>query len=167
MFENGNEERKFEQHFGKDYGDKMPYDIERLKSDTDDYYSGFCAGAENVFSLAKAGCFKDEGIEYVDEPFEEDDEYDGCECEDCDCFDEIFDLGYKKGFQASREEIMDDIFIDGRKIDRIEAIRQKVLALGRSLTYEHIGALNEIVNDLTNLLKATAFEAVEEYLGYK
>ncbi len=167
MLRNNGEERKFEHHFGKDYGDRFPYDIERLKSDTSDFYAGFCAGAENVYSLAKAGCFKDEGIEYVGEPFEEDDEYDGCECEDCDCFDEIFDLGYKKGFQASREEIMDDIFIDGRKIDKIENIRQKVLALGCNLTYEHIGALNEVVNDITNLIKDEAFEAVEEYLGYR
>ncbi len=162
MFKDNNEERRFEHHFGKNYGDKFPYDIQRLSSDTNDFYNGFCAGAENVYSLAKSNCFNDEGIEYVGEPFEEDDE-----CEDCPCFEEAFDLGYKKGVQASREEIIDDIFIDGRKIDIIDGIRQKVMALGFDIPSKNVGQIDNILADLTALLKEEAFGAVEDYLGYR
>lgn len=89
------------------------------------------------------------------------------ECEDCPCFNDGFDLGFKKGHQVAREELMDDIYISGQKIDKIDEIRQKVLALGYNISSEHSEQINSILEDLSNLLKDIAFEAIEDYLGYR
>ncbi|MBR5151996.1 MAG: hypothetical protein IKW60_00500 [Clostridia bacterium] len=143
----------------KDYGDNFPFDIERLPSDSDDYYKGYCKGMESMFDLAKRGDLVDTGIIY-NEDFEDD-------CEDYDCFDEAFDNGYevgfKKGIQVAHDEIEEDIYIDGYKIGKIDDIKHKVIALGSDKSDK----VNEILKDLTELIKDEAMEAVNDYLGYR
>ena len=99
-------------------------------------------------------------------PYAED--YDlGEECENCPCFDAGFDMGFRHGSKIAREELMDDIYINGCKIDRIDDIRQKVITLGHHIPFEHREAIDEILEDLTILIKDEAMEAVNEYLGYR
>ena len=152
-------DRCFECDCEKDYGNNFPFDIERLPTDSDDYYKGYCKGMENMFELAKRGDLVDTGIIY-DEDFED-------ACEDYDCFDEAFDNGYevgfKKGIQIAHDEIEEDIYIDGYKIGKIDDIKHKVIALGSDKSDK----VNEILKDLTELIKDEAMEAVNNYLGYR
>lgn len=99
-------------------------------------------------------------------PFDEVEE-DYEECEDCPCFDAGFNMGFKQGNRVAREELMDDVYINGYKISKIDDIRQKVLALGNLMSSDDYEKIDEILNDLTDLIKDMAFEAVEEYLGYR
>ena len=69
----------------------------------------------------KVGCLED-CTEYSvcqDCPFGKDcefeDEYDDG-CEDCPCFNNGFDMGFRQGSKIAREELMDDIYIDGYRI---------------------------------------------------
>lgn len=89
------------------------------------------------------------------------------ECEDCPCFDAGFNMGFKQGHKVAREELMDDIYINGYKISQIDDIRQKVLALGNLISSDDYEKIDEILTDLTDLMRGVAFEAVEEYLGYR
>lgn len=154
--------RSYEHDYGKNYKGKFPFDIERLPSDSDDYYNGYCTGMEKLFELVKSGDLADMGVTY-NENFEED----CCECEDCPCFDDAFnsgyDIGFKKGIQIAHEELEDDIYINGFKIDKIDDIRHKVMELGS----DNSEKINEILSDLTGLMKDIAWDAVEEYLGYR
>lgn len=88
-------------------------------------------------------------------------------CEDCPCFDEGFNMGFKHGQKIAREELMDDIYINGYKISQIDDIRQKVLALGNLIASDAYEKIDEILSDLTDLMRGVAFEAIEEYLGYR
>ena len=154
--------RSYEHDYGKDYDGKFPFDIERLPTDTDEFYRGYCEGMQKLYELAIRGDLAEEGIIY-DNNFEED----CCECEDCTCFDNAFDAGYevgfKKGIRIAHEELEDDIYINGFKIDKIDDIRHKVMALDS----DNSDKINEILSDLTNLMKEIAWDAVEEYLGYR
>lgn len=85
------------------------------------------------------------------------------ECEDCPCFDAGFNMGFKQGHKVAREELMDDIYIDGYKIGKIDDIKHKVIALGSDKSDK----VNEILKDLTELIKDEAMEAVNDYLGYR
>lgn len=151
--------RCYEHDCEKDYGANFPFDIERLPSDSNEYYKGYCKGMEMLFDLAKRGDLVDKGIIY-DEDFEDD-------CEDCACFDEAYDAGYeigfKKGHQIAREELEEDIYIDGYRIGKIDDIKHKVIALGS----DNSDKVNEILKDLTDLIKDFAMDAVDEYLGYR
>lgn len=151
--------RCYECNCEKDYGNTFPFDIERLPSDSDEYYNGYCKGMENMFELAKRGDLADKGIIY-DGDFEDD-------CEDCACFDNAFDAGYevgfKKGIHVAHDEIEEDIYISGYKIGKIDDIKQKIIALG----CDNSEKVNEILTDLTNLIKDEAMEAVNNYLGYR
>ena len=92
----------------------------------------------------------------------------GCSpCQDCPCFDAGFNMGFKQGHKVAREELMDDIYINGYKISQIDDIRQKVLALGNLISSDDYEKIDEILTDLTDLMRGVAFEAVEEYLGYR
>ena len=99
------------------------------------------------------------------EDYDLDDECD--ECEDCPCFNDGFDLGFKKGHQAAREELMEDIYISGQKIDKIDNTRKSVLALGYKISSEYNDTINRILEGLSDLIKDEALEAVDEYLGYR
>lgn len=96
-----------------------------------------------------------------------------CPCvEDCDldneCEDnEWFDIGFRKGHQVACEELMGDIYINGYKIDRIDDIKQKVITLGNCIPFEYRKVIDEILEELSGLMKDVAFEAIEEYLGYR
>ena len=150
--------RCYECNCEKDYGDNFPFDIERLPSDSDDYYKGYCKGMEMLFDLAKRGDLADKGIIY-DEYYE-----DECgECEDCPCFNSGFDMGFRQGSKTAREELMDDIYIDGYRIGKIDDIKHKVIALGS----DNSEKVNEILKDLSDLIKDFAMDAVNEYLGYR
>lgn len=154
--------RSNEHDYGKDYNGKFPFDIERLPNESDDHYAGYCKGMESMFDLVKKGDLADMGVTY-NENFDED--YDECDC--CNCFDEAFDLGFKKGHQVACEECMDDIYISGSKIDKIDDIRQKVIALGHISPFECQEQIDAILKDLSDLMKGLAFDAIEEYLGYR
>lgn len=99
-------------------------------------------------------------------PFEKDceieDKYDDG-CEDCHCFNSAFDMGFRQGSKIAREELMDDIYIDGYRISKIDDIKHKVIALGS----DNSEKVNEILKDLTDLIKEFAMDAVDEYLGYR
>jgi len=95
-------------------------------------------------------------------PYVEDYDLDD-ECED----NEWFDIGFRKGHQVAREELMGDIYINGYKVDRIDDIKQKVITLGNCIPFEHRETIDEILEELTNLIKDVAMEAVDEYLGYR
>lgn len=151
--------RSYEHDYNKDYMGKFPYDIERLPSDSNDFYKGYCEGMEELFKLVKRGDFAEEGLIY--DEFEED-------CDECEeCFDNIFnegyDIGFKKGIQIAHEEIEEDIYISGYKIGKIDDIKHKVIALNS----DNSDKVNEILADLTNLIKDEAMQAVEDYLGYR
>lgn len=153
--------RCYEHDFDKDYGVNFPFDIERLPSDSDDYYKGYCKGMEMLFELVKRGDLANEGLVYDD--YEED-----CgECEDCSCFDDAFntgyDVGFKKGIQIAHEEFEEDIYINGYIIGKIDDIKHKVIALG----CDNSDKVNEILMELSELIKDEAMEAVNEYLGYR
>lgn len=107
---------------------------------------------------------------------EEENEYTGCQncpyaedydlgeaCEDCPCFDAAFDMGFRQASKIAREELMDDIYIDGYRIGKIDDIKHKVVALGS----DNSEKVNEILKDLTDLIKDFAMEAVNDYLGYR
>ncbi len=118
--------------------------------------------------LVKVGCLED-CTEYSvcqDCPFgadcEIEDEYDDG-CEDCPCFNNGFDMGFRQGSKVAREELMDDIYIDGYRIGKIDDIKHKVIALGS----DNSEKVNEILKDLSDLIKDFAMDAVEEYLGYR
>ena len=85
------------------------------------------------------------------------------ECED----NEWFDIGFRKGHQVACEELMGDIYINGYKIDRIDDIKQKVITLGNCIPFEYRKVIDEILEELSGLMKDVAFEAIEEYLGYR
>lgn len=101
----------------------------------------------------------------LDKDCEVEEDYDICE--DCPCFDEGFNMGFKHGQKIAREELMDDIYINGYKISQIDDIRQKVLALGNLIASDAYEKIDEILSDLTDLMRGVAFEAIEEYLGYR
>ena len=146
----------------KDCSDKFPFDIERFPNESDEHYKGYCDGMESMFDLARRGDLADKGIIY-NEDFK-----DECgECEDCPCFNDGFDMGFKHGQKVAREELEDDIYINGYKIDRIDDLRQKVITLGHHIPFEHREAIDEILEDLTSLIKDEAMEAVNDYLGYR
>ena len=84
-------------------------------------------------------------------------------CEDCPCFNSGFDMGFRQGSKIAREELMDDIYIDGYRIGKIDDIKHKVIALGS----DNSEKVNEILKDLTDLIKDFAMDAVDEYLGYR
>lgn len=116
----------------------------------------------------KVGCLED-CTEYSvcqDCPFGKDcefeDEY-GDGCEDCPCFNNGFDMGFRQGSKIAREELMDDIYIDGYRIGKIDSIKHKVIALGSDKSDK----VNEILKDLTDLIKDFAMDAVNEYLCYR
>ena len=133
--------RCYECNCEKDYGDNFPFDIERLPSDSDDYYKGYCKGMEMLFDLAKRGDLADKGIIY-DEYYE-----DECgECEDCPCFNSGFDMGFRQGSKIAREELMDDIYIDGYK----ETANEKTISVAIVLL---IFFNNSIVYCLTSTYK--------------
>ena len=118
--------------------------------------------------LVKVGCLED-CTEYSvcqDCPFGKDceieDEYDDG-CEDCPCFNSGFDMGFRQGSKIAREELMDDIYIDGYRIGKIDSIKHKVAALGSDKSDK----VNEILKDLTDLIKDFAMDAVNEYLCYR
>lgn len=121
--------------------------------------------------LGNLNCFEEESCcaRCQECPFTE--EYDldddGDACEDCPCFNDGFDMGFKHGQKVAREELMDDIYIDGYKISQIDDIRQKVLALGNLISSDNHEKIDEILTDLTDLIRGVAFEAIEEYLGYR
>ena len=75
--------------------------------------------------LIKARCLEENDMENsicqncpLGKDCEVEEDYD--ECEDCPCFNDGFDLGFKKGHQVAREELMEDIYISGQKIDKID-----------------------------------------------
>ena len=118
--------------------------------------------------LVKVGSLED-CTEYSvcqDCPFGKDcefeDEYDDG-CEDCPCFNNGFDMGFRQGSKIAREELMDDIYIDGYRIGKIDSIKHKVIALGSDKSDK----VNEILKDLTDLIKDFAMDAVNEYLCYR
>ena len=121
--------------------------------------------------LGNLNCFEEESCcaRCQECPFTE--EYDldddGDACEDCPCFNDGFDMGFKHGQKVAREELEDDIYINGYKIDRIDDLRQKVITLGHHIPFEHREAIDEILEDLTSLIKDEAMEAVNDYLGYR
>ena len=114
-----------------------------------------------LFGLVKRGDLANEGLVYDD--YEED-----CgECEDCSCFDDAFntgyDVGFKKGIQIAHEEYEEDIYINGYIIGKIDDIKHKVIALG----CDNSDKVNEILMELSELIKDVAMEAVNDYLGYR
>ena len=121
--------------------------------------------------LGNLNCFEEESCcaRCQECPFTEeyDLDVDGDACEDCPCFNDGFDMGFKHGQKVAREELEDDIYINGYKIDRIDDLRQKVITLGHHIPFEHREAIDEILEDLTNLIKDEAMEAVNDYLGYR
>ena len=114
--------------------------------------------------LSNLNCIKEEdgcaGCQNC--PYVEDYDLDD-KCED----NEWFDIGFRKGHQVACEELMGDIYINGYKIDRIDDIKQKVITLGNYIPFEYKGAIDEILEELSGLMKDVAFEAIEEYLGYR
>lgn len=88
-------------------------------------------------------------------------------CEDCNCFNNAFDMGFHQAYKLAREELMDDIYINGYKISQIDDIRHKVMALGNVIASDNVDKIDEILSDLTNLIKDTAMDAIDEYLGYR
>ena len=85
------------------------------------------------------------------------------ECEDCPCFDAGFNMGFKQGHKVAREELMDDIYINGYKISKIDDIKHKVIALNS----DNVDKVNEILAALSDLIKDEAMQAVDDYLGYR
>lgn len=153
--------RSYEHDYNKDYMGKFPYDIERLPSDSNDFYKGYCEGMQKLYELVKRGDFAEEGLIYDD--FEE-----YCDdCEDDTCIDNAFDAGYevgfKKGIKIAHEEMQEDIYISGYKISKIDDIKHKVIALNS----DNVDKVNEILAALSDLIKDEAMQAVDDYLGYR